>query len=128
MTPEERAHLETLLRNHRNRMRELEKQGSFGGTATPPQITIEIEDIKSKILEIDLLLLPKVNMYNRAVGRQSDALECYDIDLTSFFPVKHDDRLDEDAFPSEEIWSEHIRDYHDLSLRIDSGASECHKL
>src|SRR3954462_9789488 len=53
MDDEVRAHLETLHRSHLRRLHELEKQAAAFGLSTPPQITTEIEDIRSAIADID---------------------------------------------------------------------------
>jgi hypothetical protein len=53
MGNEERQHLEELLQNYRRRLRHLEKQESYSGPRTPPEVLIEIEDVKKKISEIE---------------------------------------------------------------------------
>ncbi len=52
MEDEEREHLTELLRLYTRRLRPLEKQIAAYGMRTPPDIIIEIEDIKNNITQI----------------------------------------------------------------------------
>src|SRR5262245_23991141 len=58
MDEQERQHLEELLQNYRRRLRPLEKRESYEGPRTPPEILMEIEDIRTKIAGIEIRLNP----------------------------------------------------------------------
>jgi WD40 repeat protein len=59
MDDDSKAHLEILRRSHERRLQELEKQVAVRGVDTPPHITIEIQDIRSTIADIDRQLASK---------------------------------------------------------------------
>jgi len=46
---DERVHIRCLIRNNTRRLRKLEAQAATKGGNTPPEVTIEIEDLRTKI-------------------------------------------------------------------------------
>lgn len=53
MDDEQRRHLEELRRGHQRRLHQLERQQATFGVSTAPEISIEIEDIRTAIARID---------------------------------------------------------------------------
>jgi hypothetical protein len=53
MDEEQRQHLRDFLRTHQRRLRALEQQAALQGVQTPPQVVIEIEDLKGEIADIE---------------------------------------------------------------------------
>jgi hypothetical protein len=51
---EDREHLADLGRRHQRRLRELERQAATFGASTPPEVRIEIEDIRAELARIDV--------------------------------------------------------------------------
>lgn len=56
MDRDQRQHLEDMAQNYRKRQRALERQQALFGVETSPHITIEIDDLKKKIADIELQL------------------------------------------------------------------------
>ena len=52
MDDEQRRHLEDLLSTYQRRLRPLEKRAALQGHNTPPEILLEIEDIRSEIRRV----------------------------------------------------------------------------
>lgn len=68
MDSEQRQHLEKLRGVYRDRLHVLELQAANKGHDTPPHIPLEIQDIKSKIAEIDDLLAGRKSVVNIQEG------------------------------------------------------------
>src|SRR4051812_21164208 len=57
-TARERRHLIELREEHSRRLNELELRAARFGGDTPPQITLDIDDARAAIAEIDQVLAP----------------------------------------------------------------------
>jgi hypothetical protein len=56
MNAEETAHLQALIQVYQKRLQALEQQAALLGLHSPPQIAVEIEDVKAKIDELQVKL------------------------------------------------------------------------
>ena len=62
MDDEERQRLEELLRQHQRRLHLLETQKAIRGMNTPPEVLIEIDDIRSEIARIQAQLYGQIGV------------------------------------------------------------------
>jgi hypothetical protein len=65
MKSEDRKHLVELLHNHRSRLRALEKKAAIYGLNVPPEVSIEIEQIRDQILQIEATLAVQRSLVDR---------------------------------------------------------------
>ena len=77
MDPEQIAHNQQLLQTYRAVLHELERQAATMGVLTPPHITLQIDDYRRKIGELEpraSLPWPRHSLpprdYEQFVGRQ----------------------------------------------------------
>jgi hypothetical protein len=70
MNEEERQHLEQLRQICERRLRELETKNATYGIGTPPEVSIELEDLRKKIADIDVKLNVSAPTIDRAALQQ----------------------------------------------------------
>ena len=51
--PSERAQIEDLITVTTRRLQVLERQHAYAGTGTPPQVELEIEDLRRELAELE---------------------------------------------------------------------------
>jgi hypothetical protein len=67
MDGEQRQHLEELLHIHQQRLRVLEKQAATFGLNTPPEVQIEIRDLRRNIADIDTQLADSNKVFGQHI-------------------------------------------------------------
>ena len=65
----QRGHLRKLLRTYQQRLQLLEQRAAREGFHTPPEVTLEIQDLQNKIRRIEKTLNPAI--FNRPLNRNT---------------------------------------------------------
>lgn len=74
MDTADRQHVERLIEKHQRRLHLLEERAAILGISTPPELSIEIQDIQSTISQL------KLQISNQS-GNQIDSVDAFDVKL-----------------------------------------------